>query len=285
MGPLTIVLALEAAVAKDKTLKSARDAYFNELIAWRELAMNFVKYTPNYDTAECAEDWAKKTIAEHARDERERLYSLKELEAGETYDELWNAAQTQMVMHGWMHNYLRMYWAKKILEWTPDVKTAVNVGDLSERQVRTRWARSELGMRGIAWSMLGRGVPTGRGGERPGVWEDPLHVGREHRAEVRFQTVHRADARAEGGYGVSPALISFFLRFGAMMVVSAVHFCSGSEETVPLTLKSRFVGNVYVIQCVGSIVLGEEVKALEALLDARSVEFSRFVLGDLAELS
>ena len=69
-----------------------------------------------------------------------------------------------------------------------------------------------------------------------------------------------------------------------MMVVSAVHFCSGSEETVPLTLKSRFVGNVYVIQCVGSIVLGEEVKALEALLEARSVEFSRFVL-DLAELS
>ena len=155
VGPLTIVLALEAAVAKDKTLKSARDAYFNELIAWRELAMNFVKYTPNYDTAECAEDWAKKTIAEHARDERERLYSLKELEAGETYDELWNAAQTQMVMHGWMHNYLRMYWAKKILEWTPDVKTAVTwaiyLNDKYELD-----GRDPNGYAGIAWSMLGK---------------------------------------------------------------------------------------------------------------------------------
>ncbi len=155
VGPLTIVLALEAAVAKDKTLKSARDAFLNELIVWRELAVNFVKYTPRYDTVECAEDWAKKTIAEHARDERELLYSLKELEAGETYDQLWNAAQTQMVMHGWMHNYLRMYWAKKILEWTPDVKTAVKwaiyLNDKYELD-----GRDPNGYAGIAWSMLGK---------------------------------------------------------------------------------------------------------------------------------
>ncbi len=155
VGPVTIALSIEAAVAKDKTLKSARDAYFNELIAWRELAVNFVKYTPHYDTAECAEDWAKKTIADHARDERERLYSLKELEAGETYDELWNAAQTQMVMHGWMHNYLRMYWAKKILEWTPDVQTAVKwaiyLNDKYELD-----GRDPNGYAGIAWSMLGK---------------------------------------------------------------------------------------------------------------------------------
>ena len=75
---------MDAAVKKDPSLQAARDGYLNELIAWRELAVNFVKYTQNYDTAECAEDWAKKTIAEHARDERERLYSLKQLEAGET---------------------------------------------------------------------------------------------------------------------------------------------------------------------------------------------------------
>ena len=97
VGPVTIALAVEAAVKKDASLKSARDAYFNELIAWRELAVNFVKYDERYDTAECAEDWAKKTIAEHAKDERERLYSLAQLKRGETYDELWNAAQTQMV--------------------------------------------------------------------------------------------------------------------------------------------------------------------------------------------
>jgi deoxyribodipyrimidine photo-lyase len=155
IGPVTIALAVDAAVAKDAALGAVRDGYRNELIAWRELAVNFVRYTPGYDTAECAEDWAKKTIAEHAKDERERLYTLAQLEAGETYDELWNAAQTQMVEYGWMHNYLRMYWAKKILEWTPDSRTAV------------RWAvylndkylldgRDPNGYAGIAWSMLGK---------------------------------------------------------------------------------------------------------------------------------
>jgi deoxyribodipyrimidine photo-lyase len=155
IGPVTIALAVDAAAKKDPALKSARDGYFNELIAWRELAVNFVKYTANYDSAECAEDWAKKTIAEHARDERERLYSLKELDAGETYDELWNAAQTQMVRHGWMHNYLRMYWAKKILEWTPDVATAVKWGIyLNDKYFLD--GRDPNGYAGIAWSMLGK---------------------------------------------------------------------------------------------------------------------------------
>ncbi len=155
VGPLTIALAVDAAAKQNPKLAGARDGYFNELIVWRELAVNFVQYTPNYDTAQCGEAWAKKTIAEHARDERERLYTLTELEAGETYDELWNAAQIQMVEEGWMHNRMRMYWAKKILEWTPDVDTAV------------RWAvylndkyfldgRDPNGYAGIAWSMVGK---------------------------------------------------------------------------------------------------------------------------------
>jgi len=155
IGPMTIALAVDAASKKHPELTGARDGFFNELIAWRELAVNFVKYTSSYDTADCAEDWAKKTIAEHARDERERLYSLAELEAGETYDELWNAAQTQMVEFGWMHNYLRMYWAKKILEWTPDVQTAVKwaiyLNDKYELD-----GRDPNGYAGIAWSMCGK---------------------------------------------------------------------------------------------------------------------------------
>ena len=76
IGPLTIALAVDAAVKTDPKLRAARDSYFNELIVWRELAVNFVRYTPNYDSAECAESWAKTTIAEHARDEREHLYTL-----------------------------------------------------------------------------------------------------------------------------------------------------------------------------------------------------------------
>jgi deoxyribodipyrimidine photo-lyase len=155
ISPVTIALAVEAAVKADASLKAARDAYFNELIAWRELAVNFVKYTPGYDTAECAEDWAKQTIAEHARDERERLYSLQELETAQTYDELWNAAQMQMVEYGWMHNYMRMYWAKKILEWTPDVQTAMKYAvHLNDKYFLD--GRDPNGYAGIAWSMVGK---------------------------------------------------------------------------------------------------------------------------------
>jgi deoxyribodipyrimidine photo-lyase len=155
IGPMTVALAVEAAVKKDRSLAGARDAFFNELIVWRELAVNFVRYTPGYDTAECAENWAKVTIAEHARDEREYTYSLAQLERGETHDELWNAGQLQMVRHGWMHNYLRMYWAKKILEWTPDVTTAVKycvyLNDRYELD-----GRDPNGYAGIAWAVVGK---------------------------------------------------------------------------------------------------------------------------------
>jgi deoxyribodipyrimidine photo-lyase len=155
LGPQTIALAVDAAVKDNPTLKSARDSYFNELIAWRELAINFVRYTPTYDTAECAEDWARTTIAEHARDEREHLYTLKQLENAQTYDDLWNAAQIQMVRHGWMHNYLRMYWAKKILEWTPDAATAVKYCIyLNDKYFLD--GRDPNGYAGIAWAILGK---------------------------------------------------------------------------------------------------------------------------------
>jgi len=155
VGPVTIALAVEAAVRRDASLKPARDAYFNELIVWRELAVNFVRYDARYDSTACAEAWAKKTIGEHARDERERLYSLGELERGETHDDLWNAAQRQMVRHGWMHNVMRMYWAKKILEWTPSVrvamKRAIYLNDRYELD-----GRDPNGYAGIAWSMVGK---------------------------------------------------------------------------------------------------------------------------------
>jgi deoxyribodipyrimidine photo-lyase len=155
IGPITIALAIDAAVKAHPHLKPARDSYFNELIAWRELAVNFVRYTPNYDSPDCAEEWAKKTIADHARDEREHLYTLRQLEEAKTYDDLWNAAQTQMVRFGWMHNYLRMYWAKKILEWTPDVATAMKFSIyLNDKYFLD--GRDPNGYAGIAWAILGK---------------------------------------------------------------------------------------------------------------------------------
>ena len=156
VGAQTIELAVQAAAAADPALKAAKESYFNELIVWRELAVNFAKYSPEtYDSAEAAENWAKATIAEHAKDEREHLYTLGQLEAAETYDELWNAAQIQMVEQGWMHNVMRMYWAKKILEWTPDVATAVKYGvHLNDKYFLD--GRDPNGYAGIAWSMVGK---------------------------------------------------------------------------------------------------------------------------------
>jgi deoxyribodipyrimidine photo-lyase len=155
VGPITIALAVDAAAKADKKLGVARHSYFNELIVWRELAINFVRTTPTYDSPECAESWAKATIAEHARDEREHLYTLHQLEDAKTHDELWNAGQIQMVRCGWMHNHMRMYWAKKILEWTPDVATAMKYAiHLNDKYFLD--GRDPNGYAGIAWAILGK---------------------------------------------------------------------------------------------------------------------------------
>jgi deoxyribodipyrimidine photo-lyase len=156
IGAQTICLAVEAAVAKDASLGAARDAFFNEVIVWRELAVNFViHHRKDYDKAGCAEDWAKRTIAEHARDEREFLYSRAQLENGQTHDALWNAAQTQMVVDGWMHNVMRMYWAKKIVEWTPNVETAMRYAVyLNDKYFLD--GRDPNGYAGVAWAILGK---------------------------------------------------------------------------------------------------------------------------------
>ena len=155
IGPLEIALAVDAAVHKKASLAKARDSFFNELIIWRELAVNFVKYTPTYDSVECAEPWASQSLAEHAQDRREWNYTLEQLERGETHDELWNASQLQMVYFGWMHNYMRMYWAKKILEWSssPAVafERAVTMNDRYELD-----GRDPNGYAGIAWAMVGK---------------------------------------------------------------------------------------------------------------------------------
>jgi deoxyribodipyrimidine photo-lyase len=155
IGPITIALAVEKAFKDGKVPQAARDSYISELIGWRELAVNFVKFTENYDSFDCAEPWARKTLMEHARDRREHLYSIEQLERSETKDELWNAAQTQMVKFGWMHNYMRMYWAKKILEWSPDPAKAFDTCvTLNDRYFLD--GRDPNGYAGIAWSIVGK---------------------------------------------------------------------------------------------------------------------------------
>jgi deoxyribodipyrimidine photo-lyase len=155
ISPLTIALAVEEAYRKNKIPQTARDSFLSELIGWRELAVNFVRHHESYDTIDCAEPWAQKTLREHARDKRDPLYSLEQLELAQTHDELWNAAQMQMVRFGWMHNYVRMYWAKKILEWSPSPAAAFEYAVILNDKYELD-GRDPNGYAGIAWSIAGK---------------------------------------------------------------------------------------------------------------------------------
>ena len=117
ISPVEIARAVRAAKAGDG---DDRSAYLEELIVRRELAMNHVFYCEGYDSfAHAVPDWARKALAEHADDTRPHLYSEADLAAGRTHDEGWNVAMREMRETGFMHNQLRMYWGKKILEWSP----------------------------------------------------------------------------------------------------------------------------------------------------------------------
>lgn len=155
IGPITIGMAVQRAVKQGKASAKAAERYLDELIGWRELSVLFVKYNENYDNWECAEPWARKTLMEHARDPRSERSTLRQLERGETYDELWNAAQREMVDTGWMHNYMRMYWGKKILEWAPDPATAFDWAVILNDKYFLD-GRDPNGYAGIAWAIVGK---------------------------------------------------------------------------------------------------------------------------------
>ena len=151
ISPVTVALAVEKADAPHDD----KEAFLNQIIYWRELAVNLVRFHADYDNFECAEPWARRTLAEHAGDPRPVLYSEQQLEQAETHDPLWNAAQMQMVSTGWMHNYVRMYWGKKILEWTRSPaeahQIAVRLNDKYELD-----GRDPNGYAGIAWTIVGK---------------------------------------------------------------------------------------------------------------------------------
>jgi len=101
------------------------DAFLDEVITWREVGFHFAHHEPDYDQYETLPEWALETLEEHKNDPREYIYELEEFAESQTHDEIWNAAQTQLREEGVMHNYLRMLWGKKVLEWTPNPETAL----------------------------------------------------------------------------------------------------------------------------------------------------------------
>jgi deoxyribodipyrimidine photo-lyase len=121
ISPVALALAIRDASTGNP---ADRDAYLEELIVRRELAVNFVHYTPDYDRYSCLPAWARKSLSEHAADKRPVVYDRQALEAGQTHDSYWNAAMAEMRATGFMHNYMRMYWGKKVLEWSPSPQEA-----------------------------------------------------------------------------------------------------------------------------------------------------------------
>jgi deoxyribodipyrimidine photo-lyase len=106
-------------------LSATAESFLDELITWRELGYNMCSQRSDYDRYESLPDWAQATLAEHADDPREHVYTLDEFEFSRTQDPLWNAAQAQLVHEGRIHNYLRMLWGKKVLEWSPSPREAL----------------------------------------------------------------------------------------------------------------------------------------------------------------
>ncbi|KAF6720364.1 Deoxyribodipyrimidine photo-lyase [Oryzias melastigma] len=129
-------------------------AFIEELVVRRELTDNFCFYNENYDNVKGAYEWAQKTLKDHAKDKREYLYTREQFEKAQTHDKLWNAAQNQMVTEGKMHGFLRMYWAKKILEWTTSPEEALSIAlYLNDRYELD--GQDPNGFVGCMWSICG----------------------------------------------------------------------------------------------------------------------------------
>jgi deoxyribodipyrimidine photo-lyase len=132
----------------------AAEGFLDQLVTWREVGFNMCAHRPDYDQFASLPDWARATLARHADDPREYVYTLQELAESRTHDPLWNAAQRQLVREGRMHNYLRMLWGKKILQWTatPEDALAAMI-DLNNRYALD--GRDPNSYSGIFWT-LGR---------------------------------------------------------------------------------------------------------------------------------
>jgi len=175
-------VALEA--AKCEMDPKSRAAFLEELVVRRELSDNFCFYNRGYDSFDAFPAWARETLNEHRNDPREYLYDQRELERAETHDDLWNAAQKEMVIRGKMHGYMRMYWAKKILEWTESpeeaLKIAIRLNDRYELD-----GRDPNGYVGIAWSI---------GGVHDRAWKE-----REIFGKVRYMSRRGAESKFDVG--------------------------------------------------------------------------------------
>jgi deoxyribodipyrimidine photo-lyase len=150
LSPQRLVLE----VLKANMPEGIADDFLEESIIRREVAENYCLYCEQYDRFEWAWKWAQETLLEHWNDEREWVYSLSQFEGAQTHDSLWNAAQKELVVRGKLHGFMRMYWAKKILEWTESPRLAVEIA-LYLNDTYAIDGCDPNGYTGIMWSICG----------------------------------------------------------------------------------------------------------------------------------
>ncbi len=200
-GMLSAQRAALAVQAHSGAPDDCRASFLEELIVRRELADNFCLHAQDYDATTCFPDWALATLDKHRHDPRPALYDEGQLAAARTADPLWNAAQTEMALTGRMHGYLRMYWAKQILVWSPTPEDALRAAvALNDRYFLD--GRDSNGYTGIAWSI--GGLHDRPWGERPvqGAIRSMTYNGARSKfdvgAYVRRMQVLRGDAGEQG---------------------------------------------------------------------------------------
>lgn len=145
-----VALAARASTAPGADVES----FIDEAVVWRELSDNFCLNVPEYASVDGFANWARTTLEDHAEDARDVIYDLSAFEQADTHDPIWNAAQLEMVRTGKMHNYMRMYWAKKILEWSESPAEAMRIAVLLNDRYELD-GRDSNGYAGIAWSIGG----------------------------------------------------------------------------------------------------------------------------------
>lgn len=150
ISPQRVALAIQPLTEHAESHK----AFLEEMIVRRELSDNFCYFNKNYDSFDGFHQWAKDSLNLHRKDKRDYIYSLEEFELAKTHDDLWNAAQMEMVYKGKMHGYMRMYWAKKILEWTKSPEDAMRIAIYLNDKYELD-GRDPNGYTGIAWSIGG----------------------------------------------------------------------------------------------------------------------------------
>ena len=133
-------------------MSGAAESFLDQLVTWRELGYRSARYLPGNGSYRALPDWARATLERHASDHREHLYTIDDLDAAETHDDLWNAAQVQLRNEGVVHNYMRMLWGKKIIEWTRHPEEAHDIMfELNDRYALD--GRDPNSITGIHWVM------------------------------------------------------------------------------------------------------------------------------------